>query len=116
MELLMKICAYFVLEKIGRRSSLMGALFLTGLCLLINIFVSKGSIFLLSSFENDQPSVSEHSSRIYLFFPLRLLDHSYHRGILWERLLRGVVHGDVPVHDGTLSHSLEVRQQRLLIG
>lgn len=45
MELLMKICAYFFLEKIGRRSSVMGALFLTGLCLLINIFVSKGYIF-----------------------------------------------------------------------
>lgn len=42
MEFLMKICAYFFLEKIGRRNSVMGALFLTGLCLLVNIFVSKG--------------------------------------------------------------------------
>ncbi|CAG03733.1 unnamed protein product [Tetraodon nigroviridis] len=41
MEFLMKICSYFFLEKIGRRSSVMGALFLTGLCLLVNIFVPK---------------------------------------------------------------------------
>lgn len=62
MEFLMKICAYFFLEKIGRRSSVMGALFLTGLCLLINIFVSKGYIFtsLFSPFEYGWANTSEH--------------------------------------------------------
>lgn len=45
MEFLLKICAYFFLEQIGRRASVTGALFLTGLCLLINIFLSKGSVF-----------------------------------------------------------------------
>lgn len=42
MEFLVKICAYFFLEKIGRKYSVMGALFLTGLCLLTNILVSRG--------------------------------------------------------------------------
>lgn len=46
----MKIGSYFFLEKLGRRSSVMGALFLTGLCLLINIFVPQGCTFNLSTF------------------------------------------------------------------
>ncbi|XP_011610688.1 solute carrier family 22 member 7-like isoform X1 [Takifugu rubripes] len=36
-----KICVYFFVEKVGRRPSEMGALLLTGLCLLINLFIAK---------------------------------------------------------------------------
>ncbi|XP_042341422.1 solute carrier family 22 member 7-like [Plectropomus leopardus] len=40
-EMPMKIGVYYFLEKVGRRSGQMGSLLLTGLCLFINMFVSK---------------------------------------------------------------------------
>lgn len=116
MEFLMKICADFFLEKIGRRNSIMGALFLTGLCLLINIFVSKGSSFFIAALRCLRTIWSSCLSTVnvccLLTFCLWYLDRSYHRGILREGIFRGVVHNHVPVHDKT--HSVEVCRQRLL--
>lgn len=40
-ELPSMVAVYFLLEKFGRRSSLAGTMIFTGLCLLINTFVSK---------------------------------------------------------------------------
>ncbi|XP_054460848.1 solute carrier family 22 member 7-like [Anoplopoma fimbria] len=40
-EMPMKIAVYFFLEKVGRRFGQMGTLLLTGLCLFINMFMSK---------------------------------------------------------------------------
>lgn len=37
-----KIGVYFFVEKVGRRPSEVGALLLTGLCLMINLFIAKG--------------------------------------------------------------------------
>ena len=45
----MKIGVYFSLEKIGRKHSEMVALLSTGVCLFINIFVSKGHFYCLKS-------------------------------------------------------------------
>lgn len=94
----------------------MGALFLTGLCLLINIFVSKGSPFFIAALRCLRTIWSSCLSTVnvccLLTFCLRYLDHSYHRGVLRERIFRGVVHSHVPVHDKT--HSVEVCRQRLL--
>uniref|UniRef100_A0A4W6C0P5 Major facilitator superfamily (MFS) profile domain-containing protein n=1 Tax=Lates calcarifer TaxID=8187 RepID=A0A4W6C0P5_LATCA len=46
-EMPMKIGVYFILEKVGRRPGEAGALLLTGLCLLINMFVAKGHFWFL---------------------------------------------------------------------
>ncbi|XP_033480753.1 solute carrier family 22 member 7-like [Epinephelus lanceolatus] len=40
-EMPLKIGVYYFLEKVGRRSGEMGSMLLTGLCLLINMFVSQ---------------------------------------------------------------------------
>lgn len=42
MEVPMKICVYFFTDKLGRKPSEMGALFLTALFLFINMFIPKG--------------------------------------------------------------------------
>lgn len=44
MELPMKISVYFFLNKVGRKPSEVGALFLTGVFLTINMFVPKGLV------------------------------------------------------------------------
>lgn len=44
-----KISVYFLLDKIGRRSTMVGALLLTGVCLGINILVPKGRCSFISS-------------------------------------------------------------------
>lgn len=47
-EMPMKIGVYYFLEKVGRRHGQMGSLLLTGLCLFINMFISKGNFSLQS--------------------------------------------------------------------
>lgn len=42
MELPMKIIVFYLLNKLGRKPSEMGALFLTAVFLLINMFIPKG--------------------------------------------------------------------------
>lgn len=42
MELPMKITVFFFLNKLGRKPSEMGALFLTSVFLIINMFIPKG--------------------------------------------------------------------------
>lgn len=39
-----KMGAYFFIQRIGRRPGEMGALLLTGVCLLINLFVTEGNL------------------------------------------------------------------------
>lgn len=45
-EMPMKIGVYFFLEKIGRRHCEMTALLSAGICIFVNIFISKGSILI----------------------------------------------------------------------
>lgn len=44
-ELPTKLSVYYLLEKFGRRKTEAGSILLTGVCLGINIFISKGKIF-----------------------------------------------------------------------
>uniref|UniRef100_A0A4W6BVU5 Solute carrier family 22 member 6 n=1 Tax=Lates calcarifer TaxID=8187 RepID=A0A4W6BVU5_LATCA len=67
-EMPMKIGVYFILEKVGRRPGEAGALLLTGLCLLINMFVAKDKWVIRTSVAVLGKALSEASfTIIYLF-------------------------------------------------
>ncbi|XP_069571487.1 solute carrier family 22 member 7-like [Brachyistius frenatus] len=71
-ELPMKIGVYFFLEKVGRRYGEMGTLLLTGLCLFINIFVSKEKWVVRTIVAVLGKSMSEASFTIMYLFTTEL--------------------------------------------
>ncbi|XP_053712926.1 solute carrier family 22 member 7-like [Synchiropus splendidus] len=71
-EMPMKVGIYFLLEKVGRRSSEAGALLLTGLCLLINMFVTKDYGAIRTSVAVIGKALSEASFTIIFLYTTEL--------------------------------------------
>ncbi|XP_051939681.1 solute carrier family 22 member 7-like isoform X1 [Hippocampus zosterae] len=71
-EMPMKIALYFLLENIGRRLVQAGALLSTGLCLFINMFVSKEKWIIRTIVGVLGKSMSEASFTVIFFFTIEL--------------------------------------------
>ncbi|XP_054897206.1 solute carrier family 22 member 7-like [Poeciliopsis prolifica] len=71
-EMPMKIAVYFSLEKIGRKSCEMGALLSVGVCLFINIFVSKDKWIIRTIVAVLGKSMSEASFTIIFLYTTEL--------------------------------------------
>ncbi|XP_071360654.1 solute carrier family 22 member 7-like isoform X2 [Trachinotus anak] len=71
-EMPMKIGVYFFLEKVGRRPGMIGTMLFTGLCLLINIFVSEDKWVIRTVVAVLGKALSEASFTIVFLFTTEL--------------------------------------------
>lgn len=94
-----KLMVYLLLRVVGRRTCQAGTLLLTGGCIAINIFLSKGwksatlFLFLLGS-----------SFHVNLDVSCRSLAPAFCYCHHWKRLLRGGLHHCLPLHRRALPH------------